>query len=60
MISSRRAPFDLAPTLQRGSKSRRSSVAWGHWPLERPDGIPTLERGNEKNDYDNDTKEPWR
>jgi hypothetical protein len=25
----------------------RSRVTWGHRPLERPDGIPTLERGNE-------------
>jgi len=47
----------LTPTLQRGSKSRRSSVAShsadaeqnaNDGPLERPDCIPTLERGNEK------------
>jgi len=40
----------LAPTLQRGSTSRRSSVAVvciKAGPLERPNGIPTLERGNE-------------
>ena len=24
------------------------AVAWRYRPLERPDGIPTLERGNEK------------
>jgi hypothetical protein len=40
----------LAPTLQRGSKDRCSSVAWMHWPLERLPCIPTLERGNESRD----------
>jgi len=41
---------ELAPTLQRGSRSRRSSVSgstFGRGPLERLDGIPTPERGNE-------------
>jgi len=36
----------LAPTLQRGSNSGHSGVT-KPWPLERPDGVPTLERGNE-------------
>jgi len=31
-----------------GIKSRRCGVAWDHRPLERPDGIPMLERSNEK------------
>ncbi len=41
----------LAPTLQRGSKSRRSSVPRDLAETNRwsgSDGIPTLERGNEK------------
>jgi len=40
----------LAPTLQRGSQSRRSSVAillGSFGLLERLAGVPTLERGNE-------------
>lgn len=42
------AAVSLAPTLRRGSKSRRSSVAYQeHGLLERPDRIPTLERRNE-------------
>ncbi len=38
----------LPPTLQLGSKPGRSSVPSADAPLERPNGIPTLERGNEK------------
>jgi hypothetical protein len=35
--------------LPRGSPLGHSGElpAASHWPLERPDGIPTLERGNE-------------
>jgi len=29
------------------SAARKETVAWRYWPLERPHGIPTLERGNE-------------
>nr|WP_295432451.1 type II toxin-antitoxin system prevent-host-death family antitoxin [uncultured Thiodictyon sp.] len=41
----------LAPTLRRGSKSRRSSVAQAFGPLERPRLHSHAERGNEKTRY---------
>jgi hypothetical protein len=37
----------LAPTLRRGSKGRRSSVASCHGPQERPHDTPTQERGSD-------------
>ena len=43
--------FDSAPTLRRGSKSRRSGVAKRPGRLPRPDGIPlapTLQRGSKR------------
>jgi hypothetical protein len=44
----RKIGHSLAPTLQRGSKSRRSSVASALGPLERPRLHSHAERGNEK------------
>ncbi|WP_020503219.1 hypothetical protein [Lamprocystis purpurea] len=36
------------PRSNVGASSDAEAVASRHGPLERPDGIPTLERGNEK------------